>query len=108
MDRRWPAEPAPTASETAALFETVAEGPADIDRVAAAYALGRSQSQAAVEALLQQFAGARAPQHVQNLVMRDYCDRHDFLFRLSATEYAMADCHMMLEQVLVVLDQVEN
>jgi len=46
------------------------------------------------------YFGERAPQHVQNLVIRDYCDRHDFLFRLSATEYAMADCHMMLEQVL--------
>ena len=56
--RRWPAEPAPTAAETAALFATVAEGPADGDRVAAAYSLGRSQSQAAVEALLQLFVHA--------------------------------------------------
>ena len=56
--RRWSAEPAPTAAETAALFATVVEGPADGDRVAAAYALGRSQSQAAVEALLQLFVHA--------------------------------------------------
>ena len=46
------------------------------------------------------YFGARVSQHVQNLVIRDYCGRHGFHFLLSATEYAMPDCHMILEQVL--------
>lgn len=44
--------------------------------------------------------GNRAPQHVQNLVIRDYAARNGLLYRLSATEYAMPGCYMMLRQVL--------
>ena len=43
---------------------------------------------------------ARVPQHVQNLVIRDYCQRHGHAFLLSATEYAMPACYMMLEEVI--------
>jgi len=46
------------------------------------------------------FLGERAPQHVQNLVIRDYAARNGLSYKLSATEYAMDGCHMMLEQVL--------
>lgn len=46
------------------------------------------------------FAGGRTPQHVQNLVIRDYCARHDLHFRMSAVEYAMPGCHMVLEGLL--------
>jgi sporadic carbohydrate cluster protein (TIGR04323 family) len=46
------------------------------------------------------FMGERVPQHVQNLVIRDYCDRHNLQYLLSATEYAMAGSHLILEQVL--------
>ena len=42
-------------------------------------------------------ATGRAPQHIQNLVIRDYCRRHDLPFKLSASEYAMPHCYMMLE-----------
>ncbi len=45
-------------------------------------------------------AGGRVPQHVQNLVIRDYCAGHNLHFLLSATEYAMPNCYIMLEQVL--------
>ena len=45
------------------------------------------------------FMGERSPQHVQQLVIRDYCARNGFQFLLSATEYAMADCFMMLDAV---------
>ena len=44
--------------------------------------------------------GERVPQHVQNLVIRDYCERNRLQFLLSATEYAMPDCHLILEQIL--------
>ena len=46
------------------------------------------------------FMGERVPQHVQNLVIRDYCERTGLQYLLSATEYAMADCHLILEQIL--------
>ena len=44
--------------------------------------------------------GNRVPQHVQNLVIRDYCASHNIHFLLSATEYAMANCFIMLEHAL--------
>lgn len=46
------------------------------------------------------FMGERVPQHVQNLVIRDYCNRHDLQYLLSATEYAMVGSHLILSQIL--------
>ena len=46
------------------------------------------------------FMGERAPQHVQNIVIRDCCERNGLRYLLSATEYAMPDCHLILNQVL--------
>ena len=46
------------------------------------------------------FLGERVPQHVQNIVIRDYCARKKLTYLLSATEYAMSDCYIMLEQTL--------
>jgi sporadic carbohydrate cluster protein (TIGR04323 family) len=46
------------------------------------------------------FLGERVPQHVQNLAIRDYCRRIGMSYLLSATEYAMPGCFMILEQVL--------
>jgi sporadic carbohydrate cluster protein (TIGR04323 family) len=45
-------------------------------------------------------AGGRVPQQVQNLVLRDYCADNNIHLLLSVTEYALADCYTMLEQVL--------
>ena len=45
------------------------------------------------------YMGERAAQHAQNLVIRDYCDRNGLTYLLSATEYAMADCYVMLKEV---------
>jgi len=44
--------------------------------------------------------GSHFPQRVQNLVVRDYAQRHKLPFRLSVTEYAMAGCTMMFESLL--------
>jgi len=52
--------------------------------------------------------GERVPQHVQNLVIRDYCERNNLQFLLSATEYAMQDCHLILEQVLSELPYIDG
>jgi sporadic carbohydrate cluster protein (TIGR04323 family) len=54
------------------------------------------------------FMGERVPQHVQNLVIRDYCERNSLHFLLSATEYAMPDCHLILEQVLGELAEISG
>jgi sporadic carbohydrate cluster protein (TIGR04323 family) len=48
------------------------------------------------------------PQHVQNLVVRDYAQRNGLHYLLSATEYAMDGCYMNLETVLGELDQIEG
>ena len=49
------------------------------------------------------FMGERAPQHVQNIVIRDYCKKNKLSYLLSATEYGMSNSHLMLEKVLVEL-----
>ena len=41
----------------------------------------------------------RVPQHIQNLVIRDYAARRKLHYLLSATEYTMPDCYLILEQV---------
>ena len=54
------------------------------------------------------FMGERVPQHVQNLVIRDYCERNGLQFLLSATEYAMPNCHLILQQVLCELNDIDG
>lgn len=54
------------------------------------------------------FFDNRIPQHVQNIVIRDYCQRHSFEYLLSATEYAMPACYMMLEDALNELGQIDG
>jgi sporadic carbohydrate cluster protein (TIGR04323 family) len=46
------------------------------------------------------YFGQQVPQHVQNLVIRDFCARNGFSYLLSATEYAMPGCYMILEDVI--------
>jgi sporadic carbohydrate cluster protein (TIGR04323 family) len=52
--------------------------------------------------------GERVPQHVQNLVIRDYCKKQDIQYLLSATEYAMANSHLILQQVLDELPKLDG
>lgn len=54
------------------------------------------------------FLGERVPQAVQNLVIRDYCQRIGAQFLLSASEYAMDDSHLILEHLLDELDSVDG
>ena len=54
------------------------------------------------------FMGERVPQHIQNLVIRDYCDRHNLHYLLSATEYAMTGSHLILEQVINELPDLDG
>jgi sporadic carbohydrate cluster protein (TIGR04323 family) len=46
------------------------------------------------------FMEERVPQHVQNIVIRDYCSKKDIQYLLSATEYAMENSTLMLRQLV--------
>ena len=52
--------------------------------------------------------GHRAPQHIQNLVIREYAARRKLQYLLSATEYAMPGCYLILEQVLDDLEALDG
>ena len=54
------------------------------------------------------FMGERVPQHVQNLVIRDYCKKIGIQYLLSATEYAIAGSHLILQQIMDELPQLEG
>ena len=54
------------------------------------------------------FMGERVPQHVQNLVIRDYCNRNDLQYLLSATEYAMEESCLIHEQVMNNLVDIDG
>jgi sporadic carbohydrate cluster protein (TIGR04323 family) len=52
--------------------------------------------------------GSHVPQRVQNLVVRDYCTRAHLQYRLSAVEYVMPSCYMMLESILDELPKIRG
>ncbi|MBL8691461.1 MAG: sporadic carbohydrate cluster protein, TIGR04323 family [Rhodospirillaceae bacterium] len=52
--------------------------------------------------------GNRTPQAVQNLVIRDYCQRNGLPYLLAAAEYTMPACYMMLNEVLAELPRLEG
>ena len=52
------------------------------------------------------FQGHRVPQHVQNLVIRDYCQGRGMSYLLSGTEYAIPGSSLMLQQLLDDLEQL--
>lgn len=52
--------------------------------------------------------GLMQPQQVQNLVVRDYAGRRGLTYLLSATEYAMPACYLILETVMRELPEIEG
>ena len=52
--------------------------------------------------------GERMPQQIQNLVIRDYAVRSGLAFKLSATEYAIPGCFMMLNAVMEELSTLDG
>ena len=44
--------------------------------------------------------GERVPQHVQNIVIKDFCQKRKFNFLLSVSEYAMPNSFHILEDLL--------
>ncbi len=51
------------------------------------------------------FGCERTPQHVQNIVLRDYARRKGLRYLMGAIEYTMPGCFQMLESVL---DELSN
>jgi len=45
------------------------------------------------------FMEERAPQHVQNIIIRDYCNKKNIHYLLSATEYTMENSALILKQL---------
>lgn len=54
------------------------------------------------------FGGDRAPQHVQNIVLRDYARRKELTYLLSAVEYTMPGCFQMFETLLDELPRLDG
>ncbi len=52
--------------------------------------------------------GLMQPQQVQNLVVRDYAARRRVTYLLSATEYAMPACYLILETVMRELPEIKG
>ncbi len=54
------------------------------------------------------FLEERVPQHVQNIVIKNFCEQNKFNYLLSATEYAMKNSSYMLEKILYDLKKVDG
>ena len=54
------------------------------------------------------FMGERVPQHVQNIVIRDYCSKKGIQYLLSGTEYAMKNSTLILRQLVKDLPSIDG
>ena len=54
------------------------------------------------------FMGENAPQQVQNMAIRDYCDKNDLIYFLSSVEYAMEDCFYSLHGTIDNLKDLDG
>ena len=52
--------------------------------------------------------GSRTPQHVQNIVIRDYARRKNLQFLLSAVEHIMPGSYMVLEDIMDELPRLNG
>ena len=46
------------------------------------------------------FLGERVPQHIQNIVIKDYCVKNNITFLMSATEYAVEESLYVLSELI--------
>ncbi len=54
------------------------------------------------------FMGERAPQHVQNIVIQDFCKKNNLIFLMSVTEYAMKNSYSILNGLINNLNEVDG
>ena len=48
------------------------------------------------------------PQRVQKLVVKDYCERFNLFFKLSATEYKMSNSYLMFNSVMKEIKKIDG
>ena len=54
------------------------------------------------------FMKERVPQHIQNIIIRDYCLKNNLNYLLSAAEYRMKNSHLMLEEILDDMSNIKG
>jgi sporadic carbohydrate cluster protein (TIGR04323 family) len=54
------------------------------------------------------FMGERVAQHIQNIVLRDYCNKMEAKYLLSGTEYAMKDSYLMLNELVYEIPKIDG
>jgi len=54
------------------------------------------------------FEGERAPQHIQNLVIRDFCKKNNLDYRLSVSEYVFQETYLILAQAIDEIDHLDG
>src|SRR5579872_4772872 len=54
------------------------------------------------------YRGMEFPQAVQNMLIRNYCQKHQMTYLLSGTEYTMPGCYMILEEILSSMESLEG
>ncbi len=54
------------------------------------------------------FLGERVPQHVQNIVINDYCKKNNYKLSLSATEYVFKDSEYILREVIKSISKYDG
>lgn len=54
------------------------------------------------------FFGERVPQHVQNIVIRHYCEGNNLQYLLSGVEVAIPGMYFMLNQVIAELHKIDG
>ena len=52
--------------------------------------------------------GERAPQFIQNLAIRDYCNKNKYNFILSSVEYAMEDSSLILDEIIKKIKSIDG
>jgi len=54
------------------------------------------------------FLEERAPQHIQNIIIREFCKKEKLHYSLSAVEYAMKDSYKTLYQLISNLKNLDG
>jgi len=54
------------------------------------------------------FMGERVPQNVQNLVIRDFCEKNNLFYNLSVSEYSMSNSYKILDQIIEELKNLDG
>ena len=54
------------------------------------------------------FMGERAPQHVQNIIIRDFCKKNSLDYQLSSSEYKMKGSFLILKDIVANMKKIDG